>query len=225
MMTTEALPIDRIVRVNASISPSTPLRPDFGRTLLLTPSTLASGPHRTPRIFGRRERGPHGSGPLNSSVYDKAAEYFGQTPYPKDLIIGRWAQATVNGRITGGAHQTLAALQAITAGTLHHISGQDSAALSFAAATNFADVATLLQAGIQAITNPTAWAAATAYSQGDDASGSDGQIYQAVVDNTGNDPVADTGANWMLLGPQVDNATVTYTNGAFRHHQRQQLLR
>ena len=36
-MTTEALPIDRIVRVNASISPSTPLRPDFGRTLLVTP--------------------------------------------------------------------------------------------------------------------------------------------------------------------------------------------
>ena len=210
-MTTEALPIDRIVRVNASISPSTPLRPDFGRTLLMTPSTLA--PARTStyasavsvgRIFGT----------LNSSVYDKAAEYFGQTPYPKDLIIGRWAQATVNGRVTGGAHQALAALQAITAGTLN-ISGQDSVAIDLSGATTFAAAAALLETAIQAITNPTAWAVATAYSQGDDASGSDGQIYQAVVDNTGNDPVSDTGAFWLLLGPQVDNATVTYANGAF----------
>ena len=119
-MVTEALPIDRIVRVNASISPSTPLRPDFGRTLLLTTNALA--PARTStyssavsvgRIFGT----------ANSSVYSKALEYFGQTPYPKDLIIGRWAQATVNGRVTGGVHQTLAALQAITAGTFT-ISGQ-----------------------------------------------------------------------------------------------------
>ena len=210
-MVTEALPIDRIVRVNASISPSTPLRPDFGRTLLMTPSTLA--PARTStyasavsvgRIFGT----------LNSSVYDKAAEYFGQTPYPKDLIIGRWAQATVNGRVTGGAHQTLAALQAVTAGAFT-ISGQASTTLSFATAANFAAVAALLQAGVQAIANPTDWVVGTAYSQGDDASGSDGQIYQAVVDNTGNDPTTDTGANWRLLGPQVDNATVAYTNGAF----------
>ena len=126
-MVTEALPIDRVVRVNASISPSTPLRPDFGRTLLMTPSALA--PARTStyssavsvgRIFGT----------ANSSVYSKALEYFGQTPYPKDLIIGRWAQATVNGRVTGGTHQTLAALRAITAGTFT-ISGQATTALSF----------------------------------------------------------------------------------------------
>ena len=210
-MTTEALPIDRIVRVNASIAPSTPLRPDFGRTLLLTPSVAA--PARTSTYASAASVGRI-FGTLNSSVYDKSAEYFGQTPYPKDLIIGRWAQVAVNGRVTGGNHQALAALQAVTAGTFT-ISGQDSAALNFGAAANFAAVAALLQTTIQNIANPTAWATGTSYSQGDDASGSDGQIYQAVVDNSGNDPIADTGANWRLLGPQVNAATVAYTNGAF----------
>ena len=201
-MTTEALPIDRIVRVNASISPSTPLRPDFGRTLLMTPSALA--PARTStyssavsvgRIFGT----------ANSSVYNKALEYFGQTPYPKDLIIGRWAQAAVNGRITGGTHQTLAALQAITAGTFT-ISGQASATLNFSSASNLAAVAALLETAIQAITSPTAWSTSTSYTDGDEALGSDGQIYEAIVDNSGNNPVDDSGSNWRLLGPEVDDA-------------------
>ena len=46
-------------------------------------------------------------------------------------------------------------------------------------------------------------------------SGSDDQIYEAIVDNSGNDPTTDTGANWRLLGPNVDGATVAYTNGVF----------
>ena len=47
-MVTEALPIDRVVRVNASISPSTPLRPDFGRSLLMTTSAPWPRPARPP---------------------------------------------------------------------------------------------------------------------------------------------------------------------------------
>ena len=153
-------------------------------------------------------------GTANSSVYSKALEYFGQTPYPKDLIIGRWAQAAVNGRITGGTHQTLAALQAITAGTFT-ISGQASAALNFSGASNLAAVAALLETAIQAISSPTAWSTSTSYTAGDEALGSDGQIYEAIVDSSGNNPVDDSGSNWRLLGPEVDGADVAYSNSRF----------
>ena len=73
----------------------------------------------------------------------------------------------------------------------------------------------MLETAIQAITSPTAWSTSTSYTAGDEASGSDGQIYEAIADNSGNDPVSDTGANWRLLGPQVDNAAVTYANSRF----------
>ena len=39
-------------------------------------------------------------------------------------------------------------------------------------------------------------------------SGSDGQVYQALTQNTGNDPVSDGGVNWILL-PSLDHLALT----------------
>ena len=73
----------------------------------------------------------------------------------------------------------------------------------------------MLETALGGITSPTAWSTSTSYTAGDEALGSDGQIYEAIVDNSGNNPVDDSGSNWRLLGPEVDNASVAYTNGAF----------
>ena len=213
-MVTEALPIDRVVRVNASISPSTPLRPDFGRALLVTAQGdfLRPPDNRTMTFSGVGDVGR--TFPTTSSVYRKAQEYFGQTPYPKDLIIGRWVSTAALAQILGGNHLPLASLTAITTGALT-ISGVATTTINLSSAATFAAVAGLVETAIQAITNPTAWDASTAYTVGDDVSGSDGQIYEALVATTGVDPTTDDGTNWELLGPQVDSADVTYEGGRF----------
>ena len=207
-MTTQALPTDRIVRVNASITPTAPLRPDFGRSLLITTDGALRPPNLRTRTFSD-VRGIAEFFGTRSTVYDKALEYFGQTPYPKDLIVGRWAEVAANAQIFGGRHASLAALQAVTAGVIT-MSGQDTAAINLSSATNFADVASTIQASLRAIANPTAWASATAYTTGDEASGSNGLIYAAVQDNTDIDPVGDDGTYWRSLGPQVDQIAVVY---------------
>ena len=214
-MTTEALPIDRIVRVNASIAPSTPLRPDFGRTLLITEQAdLLRPPDNRTASFSDVV----GVGKLfrtTGSTYKKAQEYFGQTPYPKDLIIGSWSTTALAAQIVGGTHSLLAGLNAITTGALT-ISGVATTTINLAGAGTFAAAAVLVETAIQALTNPADWVAATTYTVGNLASGSDSQIYQALVATTGNDPVDDDGSNWELLGPQVDAASVDYdTAGRF----------
>ena len=73
----------------------------------------------------------------------------------------------------------------------------------------------MLETAIQAISSPTAWSTSTSYTAGDEALGSDGQIYEAIVDNSGNNPVDDSGSNWRLLGPEVDGADVAYSNSRF----------
>ena len=97
------LDIGSIVRVSATIAPSGTPREEFGRTLLLTPDAGISpfGSQRVRHFAALDEVGevfPHDSEP-----YRAARVYFGQSPYPKDLLIGRWAESGEGSRLTGAS--------------------------------------------------------------------------------------------------------------------------
>ncbi|MDR9412510.1 MAG: hypothetical protein RI531_07830, partial [Haloferacaceae archaeon] len=67
-------------------------------------------------------------------------------------------------------------------------------------AQGFANDAENFRDAAAAIANAVAWDAGTTFNTNDAAIGSDGNTYRSLVDNnTGNDPVADDGSNWLQL--------------------------
>ena len=140
--------IDKTVRVSDVISASGELRQLFGITLFLTTdTTLTSGAGRVSVFAGIDDVA--GVFADTSVPYKAASVYFSQTPYPKNLVIGRWFNAAAPAVLKGGAAQTLTALKAITAGALT-INGQAITALNFGSATSYADVAAALQTKLRA---------------------------------------------------------------------------
>jgi hypothetical protein len=53
------------------------------------------------------------------------------------------------------------------------------------------------------------WLVGTAYTAGTYVFGSDNQIYQAVINNTGNNPTTDNGTNWLSTGMWANTWTTT----------------
>lgn len=145
-MVTEALSLDRIIRIRSTITPTQPLRTDFGRALLITSSTTIRPPNRT-RVYSSLA-GVAEDFDTTSTVYLDAQTYFSASPYPSNLVVGRWASVEEGAELVGAAPGTLAELQAVTAGTL--IFGAVTiSAIDLSAAATFADVATALQTAIQ----------------------------------------------------------------------------
>ena len=161
------LGIDEIVRVSASIAPSGTIREEFGRTLLLTPNAglPATGPGRV-RTFSIMEQVAEVF-PEDSEPYQAARVYFSQSPYPRPLLIGRWAEFGEPSRLEGGTPlpleeitgesttvrgtgtvAALAMLQAITTGTLTFL-GASLTGLNFSTATDLDGVASLLQTALR----------------------------------------------------------------------------
>ena len=96
------LDIGSIVRVRATIAPSGTIREEFGRTLLLTPDpTLPPGGQGRVRTFSIMEQVSEVF-PPDSEPYQAARVYFNQTPYPRPLLVGRWAESGEGSRLTGG---------------------------------------------------------------------------------------------------------------------------
>ena len=208
-MTTTSLPVDQLITVRSTIAPAAAVQRDFGRTLLITTDDdLPGGTGRT-RIFPRLSQ-VDDVFLTTSQPYRAAATYFSQSPYPRPLVIGRWADTASGARLRGGAPGTLAQLQAITAGAMD-IGGLSLTAVDLSAAGSLAAVATAVQTAIQTASGAiVAWVAATTYTAGDVVEGSDNDFYTALSATTGDDPTTDGGANWTLNGPNLDAATVTY---------------
>ena len=92
----------------------------------------------------------------NSEEYQRALFYFGFTSKslstPKKISYNRWASTDLPAYAVGGTHESLAVLQAITAGQISLDVGGDPitvTGIDFSTATSFFDVATLLQTAIQ----------------------------------------------------------------------------
>lgn len=93
---------------------------------------------------------------FESEEYKRAAFYFSfiskAITSPKNINFARWAESDTSAQIFGAQADTLANLQAISAGALTvTLAGVDAAiTVDFSAATSYADVATELQTKIQA---------------------------------------------------------------------------
>lgn len=98
----------------------------------------------------------------------RAAFYFGfiskTLSRPKRLGFARLAMTAEPPRIFGARAASLANLRLIADGTLTIVSGEDTAALTdldFSAATNYADIATVIQTALRAVAAAPAFATAT----------------------------------------------------------------
>ena len=149
--------ISRVVRVNADITATPSVQRDFGRVLLLTDDTSLRPPTRS-RVYSNLAAVGNDF-PTNSNVYLDAQIHFNQSPFPKPLVIGRWAEIGEGSRLIGGTPAELTVLQAITTGvvTLNSV----NVTINLASATSFATAATILQTAFQAVATNAALASAT----------------------------------------------------------------
>ena len=158
------LDIGSIVRVQAAIAPRGASQREFGRTLLVTTdATLEPGSTRV-MSFGNMgevaEMFDSGAMP-----YRAAQAYFSQSPYPRDLLIGRWAGSPQKSVLRGGEPGTLAELQAVTTATLIW-QGATTSNLDFSGDTSFADVADAVQTALRATSEDSLDDATVEYSGG-----------------------------------------------------------
>ena len=142
------LSISNIVSVSDQISPSGAARREFGISLLLTTdTTLGTGSNRIAVLTSADDADAIFAD--GTEPQEAAAIYFQQTPYPKNMVVGRWINSDVGADITGGSLGTLAQFQAITDGSFA-MNGEDLTGMDFSGDLSFADVASTIQAVVQA---------------------------------------------------------------------------
>ena len=158
------LDISSIVQVKASIAPRGAARRDFGRTLLVTTDpTLEPGGTRV-LSFARMGEVADTFGP-GTTPYQAAQVYFSQSPYPRYLLVGRWAKQAQKSVLVGGTPGTLAELQALTTATLTW-QGATTGNLDFSGDTSFADVAEAVETALRATSEDSLDDATVEYSGG-----------------------------------------------------------
>ena len=148
-----ALSVSRLVSVQTIFSPVAAGRRGFGTLLILGDSTVIGSAERV-RKYTTLEAVATDFG-VTAPEYYGAALYFGQSPRPAQLMIGRWFQAAASAELVGGvltaAEQALANWTAITAGELDiTIDGTDInlTSLDFSAVTNLNGVATVVSTAL-----------------------------------------------------------------------------
>ena len=152
------LPISDIVRINTIISPVT--RPVADRkTLFLTKDTTldAGGSRKYKDYTGLNSLGmDFGSA---SEPYKAAQTFFSQSPYPRDFMVGRWAEAAANTEVRGGAPASVGDISgtALNDGSFA-IGGVPVASISIAANDSYTQIAAAVQTAMQAV---NAFSAAT----------------------------------------------------------------
>ena len=216
-MTTTSLPISELITVNATIEPSTGTQRDFGRGLMITADDNILGGTGQTQAFASLEEVAKVF-PTTSQPYAGARSWFSQVPYPRPLVVGRFASAAATPRIRGGTHSTLTQIQALGDTNTLAVGGIETAAIALSAVVSFAATAVAVQTAIRTASAAIiAWAIGTTYAADDTVEGSDGNFYTAVQGNVGQDPVNDDSETyWTLAGPNLDAAAVSYIiTGAF----------
>lgn len=150
---TQGLNVGRLVRVAVNLAPLAAARRGFGTLLIAGDSNVINGVDRF-RTYTDLESvaGDFGT---SAPEYLAAALYFGQSPRPNQLMIGRWLRTATAGLIQGGilttAEQAMANWTAITAGSFKiDIDGvtKTLSALDFSAETNLNGVAGVINAAL-----------------------------------------------------------------------------
>jgi Protein of unknown function (DUF3383) len=154
---TQNLSISRLVSFGAVVSQQGVQAPSLSTMLLLGTSAVIDTVERIRFYSTLAEVGEDFSN--TTPEYLAASLWFGQSPQPTELGIGRWVNANSAGQLVGGpltaVNQEIATWNAITAGSLKVQVDAGAATnvtgLNFAAAANLNAVATIIQTGIQAL--------------------------------------------------------------------------
>lgn len=144
-----ALPVSRLVRVIVNLSPIAAARRSFGVLMIAGDSDVINASERY-RSYGSLDEVADEFG-TDAPEYHAAALYFGQTPKPSTLMIGRWLRTAVAGFNQGAiltlSQQALSNFTVITAGTFGvTIDGVAKAltGIDLSGATNLNGVATII---------------------------------------------------------------------------------
>ena len=149
----QGLNIGRLVRATVNLAPLAAARRGFGTLLVVGDSNVINGRDRI-RTYVDLESVAEDFG-TSAPEYLAASLYFGQSPRPNQLMIGRWLRTATAGLIQGGilttAEQAMANWTSITNGSFKiDIDGvtKTLSALDFSAQTNLNGVASVINASL-----------------------------------------------------------------------------
>lgn len=147
----QGLNVGRLVRVSVNLAPLAAARRGFGTLLVAGDSNVINGSERI-RSYVDLESVATDFG-TSAPEYLAAQLYFGQSPRPQTLMIGRWIRTATAGLLQGGiltsAEQALANWTAITNGSFKvSIDSVEKTVtgLNFSAVTNLNGVASAINA-------------------------------------------------------------------------------
>ena len=149
-----ALPVSNLINVTINLAPLSAAVRNFGVLMIAGDSNVISGAERL-RTYSNINGVAADFGVTAPEFY--AAElYFGQTPQPAKLMIGRWIRAATSGfnqgEILNSAQMAIGNFTAITSGGFHisidGASPESITGLNFSGATNLNGVAALVTAGL-----------------------------------------------------------------------------
>lgn len=143
------LSVGSLVRVSVNLAPIAAARRGFGTLLIVGDSAVIDMGERV-RTYTTIEGVASDFG-VNAPEYKAAALFYGQTPKPQNLMIGRWAReataASIRGAVLTAEEKEMNRWAAITAGDLSiKINGTDKAVtgLDFSAQTNLNGVVNVI---------------------------------------------------------------------------------
>lgn len=148
-----SLSVSRLVRVTVNLAPVAAARRSFGILMVAGDSNVINGAERF-RSYTTIEGVSDDFG-VDAPEYGAAALYFGQTPKPQTIMIGRWIRTATAALNIGGILTTSQAL--LSAWTVVASGGfsitidgtaHDLTALDFTGATNLNGVATIITAAL-----------------------------------------------------------------------------
>lgn len=147
----QGLNVGRLVRVSVNLAPLAAARRGFGTLLVAGDSNVINGSERI-RSYVDLESVATDFG-TSAPEYLAAQLYFGQSPRPQTLMIGRWLRTATAGLLQGGiltsAEQALANWTSITNGSFKvSIDGSEKTVtgMNFSAVTNLNGVASAINA-------------------------------------------------------------------------------
>jgi hypothetical protein len=151
------LPVSRLVNVTVNLTPTGSQFPNLSTCLVLGTSTVIDVTSRM-RSYSTLAAVATDFG-STAEEYLSAVAWFGQSPQPTSLNIGRWAKTASAGQLIGGsltaANSLLSAWTGITTGAFKIAADGGSATgvslLNFSAQTNFNGIASVIQTGIRAL--------------------------------------------------------------------------
>lgn len=217
-----ALPVSRLVRVLINLAPIAAARRSFGILMVAGDSDVINGLERF-RTYDSIEGVAEDFG-VNAPEYKAAQAYFGQTPKPRTIMIGRWirtASAAQNlGGILSASQQTISNWAAISnGGFVIVVDGvtKNLSALDFTGVTNLNGVATVINSSLTGA--EIAWNGSQFVVTSD--STGDGAKAAGTITFTGNPSYGARATNSIALTGQpapadtvtIQGTVVTFVNG------------